>query len=38
MSTLDSPAIAGLLAQLFAQADRGDQAAFERADAALNEP
>ena len=35
MSTLDSPAIAGLLTQLFAQADRGDSAAFERADAAL---
>jgi hypothetical protein len=35
MSTLDSPAIASLLAQLFAQADRGDPAAFERADAAL---
>jgi predicted O-methyltransferase YrrM len=35
MSTLDSPAIAGLLAQLFAQADRDDPAAFQRANIAL---
>jgi hypothetical protein len=35
MSTLDSPAVAGLLAQLFAQADRDDPAAFQRANTAL---
>ena len=35
MSTLDSPAVAGLLKQLFAQADRDDPAAFERVNAAL---
>jgi len=31
MSTLDAPAVAGLLAQLFTQADRDDPAAFQRA-------
>jgi predicted O-methyltransferase YrrM len=35
MSTLDSPAVAGLLKQLFAQADQDDPAAFERVNAAL---
>ena len=30
MSTLDSPAVAALLTQLFAQADRDDPATFER--------
>ena len=35
MSTLDSPAVAGLLKQLFAQADRDDPAAFERVNVAL---
>jgi predicted O-methyltransferase YrrM len=35
MSMLDSPAVAGLLKQLFAQADQDDPAAFERVNAAL---
>ena len=37
MSTLDSPAVAGLLKQLFAQADRDDPAAFERVNVALKQ-
>jgi len=35
MSTLESPPVAGLLRQLFAQADQDDPAAFERVNAAL---
>jgi predicted O-methyltransferase YrrM len=35
MSTLDSPAVAGLLKQLFAQADQDDPKTFERVNAAL---
>jgi hypothetical protein len=37
MSTLDSPAVAALLTQLFAQADRDDPATFERVNAALKQ-
>jgi hypothetical protein len=35
MSTLESPPVAGLLRQLFAQADQDDPAAFERVNATL---
>ena len=35
MSTLESPPVAGLLRQLFAQADQDDPAAFERVNAML---
>jgi predicted O-methyltransferase YrrM len=37
MSTLDSPAVAGLLKGLFAEADRADPAAMARAQAALSQ-
>src|SRR6476646_4638191 len=37
MSTLDSPAVAGLLKQLFAHADRDDPATFERVNATLKQ-
>ena len=37
MSTLDSPAVAALLTQLFAQADRDDPATFQRVNAALKQ-
>jgi hypothetical protein len=36
MSTLDSPAVAGLLKGLFEEADRADPAAMARAQAALS--
>ena len=35
MSTLDSPAVAGLLKQLFARADHDDPLTFERVNVAL---
>jgi predicted O-methyltransferase YrrM len=37
MSTLDSPAVAALLTQLFAHADRDDPATFERVNVALKQ-
>jgi predicted O-methyltransferase YrrM len=37
MSTLDSPAVAALITQLFAQADRDDPATFEHVNAALKQ-
>jgi predicted O-methyltransferase YrrM len=37
MSTLDTPAVAALLTQLFAQADRDDPATFPRVNAALKQ-
>ena len=37
MSTLDSPAVAALLRQLFAHADRDDPATFERVNVKLKQ-